>query len=126
MTEPEKTRWVRYAADCAERVLGLTGQYRPQAEAAIRAAREWVDSPTDERLRACHAAIFEVFIAPGAPPSAPYFAARSAIHVAFFDATAAANTASFAVGVASGSDGHDSERAWQADRRRFYGLEAEP
>ena len=53
MTDPEQTRWVQWAAECAERVLPLAGEYRAQSEAAIQAARAWAESPTEERRQAC-------------------------------------------------------------------------
>ena len=88
--ESERVRWVRYACDCAERVLPLAGPARPQVEAAIRAAREWCDHPTEERREACR--------------QAADAAARAAVYAAA-----------------------SAERAWQSDRRRFYGLgESDP
>lgn len=128
MTDPEKTRWVRYAADCAERVLGMTDQYRPQAEAAIRAARKWVDDPTSEQARACQQAVIALdHVTDPASVSAATMAAVSAA----FAAEAAYSQYSVAlVGyvehMAARASWDPSERAWQSERRRFYGLEAKP
>ena len=125
--EPERIRWVRYAADCAERVLSLTGPARPQAEAAIRAARAWADDPTEERCCqvAEHAADAAVH-ASSAADHAAYVAAYHATHAAAYAADAAAYAAvhasSAADCAANAAADHDVEQAWQAKRRRFYGL----
>ena len=58
-TEPEGVRWVRFAADCAEHVLHLTGTARPEAEAAIRAAREWADEPSEQNREAAEQAAID-------------------------------------------------------------------
>jgi hypothetical protein len=126
--DPERIRWVRYATDCAERVRGLTGEYRPQAEAAIRAARAWADDPTEKRLLACgkaasNAAVFDSDCAAHAADAAAYAARTPIDTTASVEASAkAAEAAAEAAKVST----YEIERAWQADRRRFYGLEAKP
>ena len=124
MTDPEKTRWVRYAADCAERVLGLTGQYRPQAEAAIRAARAWADNPTEELQETCRVAANAVPLVEGTPAAAASASAAYAAASALFGGRASL-AAAVAVDAASMAfvNPHHVERAWQAERRRHYGLE---
>lgn len=129
--EPGCVRWVRYdvrlvryAADCAERVIDLTGPERPQAEAAIQAARAWADDPTEEhRLRAKHAAkavssnLRESFSPAECSSDAAANAAFSAVfhHDADY-ASAAAIFARLAV------ENRATEVAWQAERRQYYGL----
>ena len=122
--DPDRTQLVRYAADCAERVLHLAGEYRPQAETAIRAARAWADDPTEKRLLACgkaasNAQVFDSDCAANAADAAAY-AARTAIDpAASVEASAKAAEAAAEVGRAST---YIDERAWQKERRRFYGL----
>ena len=109
--EPERIRWVRFAADCAEHVLHLTGTARPQAEAAIKAARAWADDPIEERRQAAEQAAR---------------AAAHAAYVAYYTDRAdyAANNATLyaADAAANAATDHNAERAWQAERRKFYGL----
>ena len=138
--EPERIRWVRYAADCAERVLGLTGAKRQQAEAAIRAARAWADNPTPERSGACRTAVDAATAADAGAYATTNAAAFAADAAAFAAAApgpgavaasyAAANAATAAHAAADTKDSADSaytsERAWQAERRRIYRLEVDP
>ena len=128
MTDPERTQWVRYAADCAERVVHLAGEYRPQAEAAIRAARAWADDPTEKRLLECgkadsDARVFDSDCAANAADAAAY-AARTAIDPAA--SVEARGKAAEAAAKAAAATEYEKERAWQKERRRFYGLEAKP
>ena len=131
--EPERIRWVRYAADCAERVLHLTGTARPQAEAAIKAARAWADDPTDVRLRTARRAANTAFAAASASDAdAAFCATNAAGYAAAADVTYAATPAADAAYAAAradaraaygeGSNFYLAERAWQAERREFYGL----
>ncbi len=118
-TESERIRWVRYAADCAERVLPLVPpSCRSQAEAAITAARVWADQPTEEHRE-------EAWVAGDtagdvAIHSAAH-AAYAAAHVAYV-AHAADHAAYAAAYAAYISADPIQERAWQAERRRYYGL----
>ena len=136
--EPERIRWVRYAADCAERVLHLTGAARPQAEAAIQAARAWADEPTDGRR-------VVAMLAADAADELAYEASDAGFEVradAIWGAAEAAFAASahgFSMAVSAAKYAADSARAvhyldsiefgayeaareWQAERRKFYRL----
>ena len=135
-TEPERIRWVRYAADCAEHVLPLAGKTCPEAESAIHAARAWCDGPTRER----RGAAFEALAATARAARAATAAARAAratahavdaayaaVYAAVYDSVFVAKTTAYAASTAvyNSSDGaaKSEEHAWQAERRRFYGLE---
>lgn len=126
----KKVRLVRYACDCAERVISKTGEFRPEAEAAIAAARAWCDRPTKERekavCRASDAAYDGVRSAAVYNNYAAYalYAAYSAAY--FFNTkdfyTYAAATAKCAAEI---SNDYAAEIKWQAERRRFYGLDGQ-
>ena len=140
----ERIRWVRYAADCAERVLHLAGPHQPKAEAVIQAARAWADDPTGERLDALRGA--------GADASRESFhllsdsethyirydvrnirsnALRAACHVAdtailgnpIYYAVSAAWEAEKAATLARTLPAPTPEQAWQEERLKFYGFE---
>ncbi len=118
--EPERIRWVRYAADCAEHVLHLTGSARPHAAAAIRAARAWADKPTYAHRETARQAAHAAHAAHAAACAAGYAAyathnAGSATNAEYI-ATCAADCARIAAA------DYEAERAWQAERRKFYGL----
>ena len=125
MTEPEKTRWVRYAADCAERVIDLAAEGRGWAEACIRAARAWADDPSSESLaweaRALHRRTSTgnnaVYAAACAARSAGALSSLASINIA----KDAAVTAAGAAHLLSLED-YAAMLAWQEERRRFYGL----
>ena len=132
MTDPEKTHWVRYAADCAEQVVDLAGMWRSEAWTAIRAARGWADAPTPGGALAAISAAFRAeYVDTSATPYAVYYVIRAAASAA--RAAVASNAAPLAgyaadysirAVVASGNGSAvESVRAWQAERRRHYGLE---
>ena len=123
--DPDRTQWVRYAADCAERVVHLAGEYRPQAEAAIRAARAWADDPTEKRLLECgkadsDARVFDSSDCAATAADAAAYAARTAIDPAA--SLEARGKAAEAAAKAAAATEYEKERAWQKERRRFYGL----
>ena len=139
--QTDRTQLVRYAADCAERVLHLAGPLRPNAEAAIQAARAWAESPTEERRQACRetadrayldsvlsAAFVAVFgdrTVKKAHSSAVLAAALAGKAAVCGDsALFAAGAAEAATGVRHTGSAPGAERAWQAERRKFYGLPA--
>lgn len=127
--EPERIRWVRYAADCAERVVDITGPNRSLAEAAIRAAREWADDPTPERVRTCKLAVIALDpVTDPASAGADTAAAASAAWAAeaVYSQDPVSEVAGNAEYTAAYASWDSSERAWQADRRRIYGLEIDP
>jgi hypothetical protein len=136
-------RLVRYAADCAARVIHLTGEGRPYATAAIQAARDFADDPTCERLQACINAADLAFTvsymgstlaiihgdsAVRAVHSSAVLAAALAAKAAVFDdvtifaARAAEAAAEAATGALHAGPAPGAEQAWQAERRKFYGL----
>jgi hypothetical protein len=142
-TEPDRIRWIRYVADCAEHVLPLSGKARPQAEAAIRAVREWCDDPTEERRigarragEVAYAAATDAYFASDSGHliyATATDAAADAAGYAAYETSSAAAGASHAVTHASDAAAYSAgityaaaraaEREWQAERRRFYGLE---
>ena len=85
---------VRIAIQMAEGVLELTGTTRPQAEAAIEAAKKWLDDPSEENTTAANAAAYAAATTAanaGAYAAAAYAAAAAA-------ATSAATSAAYANG----------------------------
>lgn len=146
--EPERVRWVRFAADCAEHILCLADSSRPQTEAAVQAAREWADDPIEERReaegRAAEAAEGAAFETLHQPVGVVTEAAADAAYAAYFAdaATYAADTAYYAAYASDASTlrvhrsvlrigGRSAlpdagERDWQAGRLRYYGLRYPP
>ena len=138
--ESERIRWVRYACDCAERVVHLAGSARPQAEAAIRAAREWADAPSETMRRKARGAASAAYYAAGSRRNTAAYAAGNAAYAAgnaahaadaFFavDFAAAADAffaVDFAAAAAFAAADRATERAWQAERRKYYGLPEVP
>lgn len=121
MTEPESVRWVRYAADCAERVLPLTGDGRPQAEAAIKAARAWADCPCEEHEESADAAARTVRttrIVDSAIHAVD--AATKTATSATGDTTRAVRDAEMAASYARRAI-EDAEKEWQTRRLQLYG-----
>ncbi len=136
----ERIRWVRYAADCAERVLHLAGPQRPDAEAAIQAARAWADDPTGERRETCRETADRAYLGATLTASLSLIFGNRAVKAiqstAAFSAALAAKAAvcgdatTFAAHAVDAAidAAHDAgsapgaEQAWQAERRKFYGL----
>ena len=118
-SESERVQWVRYAADCAERVLPIVPpRFRGQAEAAIVAARLWADEPTEmHRTDAWMAAYAATCIAASDCVYAAVYAADAAAH-----ATHAIYAGYAAVSAVCASLDPAQERVWQAERRKYYGL----
>jgi hypothetical protein len=129
----EQICWVRYAADCAERVLDLTGEYRHLAEAAIQAARAWADDPTEERLKACrdassaaHDSVRDSAFVFAFSVRAAGWAALATIDDLDVAALCASRAAAYAAdaaavaAIATVEAVYDGERAWQTRRRRHY------
>jgi hypothetical protein len=77
---------VRIAIQMAEGVLELTGTTRPQAEAAIEAAKKWLDDPSEENTTAANAAAY----------AAGAYAAAAAATTAYANAAATAYAATYA------------------------------
>lgn len=148
MVESEHIRWVRYAADCAERVLPLTGTVRPQADAAIRAARVWADEPTEAHRLAAIAAAHDTLDAydPTCIPAYVAYPAIAAIRDAALTVTYVKSTSYAARVVAARAveatsraaraapptvaddietKARERERVWQTARRWYYGLPKE-
>lgn len=99
--EAEHVRWVRYAADCLERVVGkMKGEEKTKTQNDIAGAREWADNPYSEVRR----------VERKTAPAARYVVG------AMLCAIIAADKA---IGLA---DNPKVERAWQARRRLRYGL----
>ena len=109
MSDPERIRRVRYAADCAERVLPIAGKARHQAEEAIRAARAWADEPTEARRIAAK----DAAVAVSAAAEAAY-AATAAAYTAAYEADAAADAAAAHAADAAADAALSAERAWHA------------
>ena len=128
--DPRAIRWVRFAADCAEHVLSLTGSARPEAEAAIRSARAWAEEPSEQNREVAERA------AEAAEDAAIYAdadfayagdAANTAAGAAYAaaDFAYAAEHAADAACSAYSAAGAD-EPDWQLERLRYYGLQYPP
>ena len=127
--------WTKYAADCAERVLPLTGAKRPQAEAAIVAARAWANNPTKERRNVARQIIAETEsiafhldddTTEGKAASLAMMSAALSAKVPTVldeDATAMrAESAAINAALIADISTVDAEQQWHAKRRHFYAL----
>jgi hypothetical protein len=131
LTQPVAVRW---AAECAKRVLKHYEAKYPEDKRprlAIQAAMRWAKSPTEENRAAAYAAAYAARAAPYAAnaayaadyaaayaadyaANAAYAAADAAADAAYADANAA-YAAAEAARAASASRGA-AERKWQSDR----------
>jgi hypothetical protein len=124
----DKPTAVKFACDCASRVLGIYEKKYPddkRPRAAIDAATRWLAEPTEEsRAAAAHAAAhaaFAAYAAAYAAYAAAYaayaaYAADDAAHAAAY-AAYAAYAAAYAADAAD-ADAKKTERQWQADELR--------
>ena len=140
--KPERIRWVRYAADCAERSMRfLSWNDRLLAEGAISTARAWADNASlfpaaivhlardvafrhADEMSGCRASMISAAYAASAASAASdedstvMEISALAIYAAEFSIEAIEECAESDV---------VRECLWQAERRRYYGLqEARP
>jgi len=136
---------VRFAADCAARVLPAFEKKYPKDDRprnAIQAARKWARNPSEKNASYAAAAAYAAYYAYGAATDAAsyasyaaaataascpydaaayaYDAAGAATAASYASYAAAATAASYAYDAAADAASYAQERAWQTKRLRHY------